>query len=88
MLEHQVHKDPPGPLATPIQVNPVPQVAMENQVLLASPVREVALEHLDKWVLEVHPVHLEPLDLLDLLLLENLDQLAFLELWDTEESLV
>ncbi|KAG7244190.1 hypothetical protein INR49_004263, partial [Caranx melampygus] len=85
--DHQDHQDLPDLLATLKQVNLVPQVALENQVPLASLVREVDLVHLDQWVPGVHLVHLEYLDLQDSLLLENLDQLAFLEQWDTEESL-
>ncbi|KAA8583246.1 hypothetical protein FQN60_015792 [Etheostoma spectabile] len=83
----QVQQDPPDPLATLKQVNPAPQVVMENQEALEPLVREVHLVQLEQWVPEVHLVHMEHLVLLEFLLLENLDQVASLGKLDQEENL-
>lgn len=87
-MDHKAHQDLLDPPASRTQVNLVRQVPLESQELLAFLVREVQLAPLDTWVPEVPLVHLEPLDLLGFLLLENLDHLDFLGKWDQEESLV
>jgi len=88
ILDHKAQPDLLDPLATLKQVNLVSQVALANQVALACLVTEAHLVQLEQWVPEVHLVHLELPDLLDFLLLVNPDQLASLEEWDQEESLV
>lgn len=86
--DHKVKQDLLDPKVTLNQVNLVPQGALENQVPMAFPVIKVNLAKLDQWVPEVHLVHMEHLDRLEFLLLENLDKVACLGQWDTEESLV
>lgn len=88
ILDHKAQPDPQDHLVTLKQVNLVPQVVLENQVLLVFPVKEVSMVQQDQWDPEVHLVPLVPLDLLDTLLLENPDHLEFLAQWDQEESLV
>lgn len=88
ILANQALQVLPDPLATLKVANPVPQVAMGNQVALASLVRMANVAQLDQWVPEVHLVRMDPLDLLDFPQVENLERLASLEQGGQEVSLV
>lgn len=80
---HQVHLEPPATLKL---ANLVPQVLLENPEPPGNLVKEAQPVHPDQWDQEEHLAHLEPPDLLDFQLLENLDQQGFQAQWVTEES--